>query len=424
MKRFFALLLFLLLLTGCAVHEQPEDSTTFTEVADPPISSLLDGSAPLFQATGGAVTTYRIDGMSFDDLVPMGDRLLAFHNTTTTTLYLLTGIEPEIVATATLGGLYTPADLLQTGNGGLAIYEKASRSVRFLDEMLKELRIARLPADAVGDPVVSPDLNTVYYCTATGIHLLDLGTGIARLLQENDYSAAQTLTGILFSGAYLRHQATLADGTTATMLVNAQTGHRVYTGVLAANTVTDGSCYFLTEDCGSIQQLIFGDLSGTSGVLCPTEAIRNHVPLPRQNALIAIYPEDTSCRFAYYDLTAGKHTADVTLPGLSQIHSICAGVDGTVWFCAYDSAAQTSFLHRWDTSLSPTGSDTVVTGTYYPQRPGYRGSCRPGCQSQPICVQSRYRHHHRRGCADGRPLEGQLHHRIPAPRVRSLASPA
>lgn len=364
MKRLPFLLLFLLLLTGCAVQEQPADTTLSTAVTEPLGSSLLDVASPLYQSTGGAVSTYRIEGVAFDGLIPMGDSLLAFQNTDTTTLYLLSGTQLEIAATATLESTYASSDLLQISGSGLALYQ-GSGPILFLDAALNEIRSAQLPADAIGTPAVSGDLNTVYYCTTAGIHALDLFTGISRPLQQNDAASAQTLAGTLFGGQMLRHQITQPDGSIITSLVDAQTGQTVYTGDRLNDLYTSAQNYFLAVDSGSALQFVFGSYDGAPGVLWPAEAVSNCIPVPAQNALVAVYPSANACRLAYYNLTAGKYTADVTLPDISGIYSLCPGADGRIWFCTYDETTRSTGLQCWDTALSPTGDETVYTDTYY-----------------------------------------------------------
>ena len=364
MKRLTFLLLLLLLLAGCAVQEQPNNTTASTEVTEPPVSSLLDEASALSQATNGAVSTYRIDGISFDALIPMGDGLLAFHNGDTTALYLLGGRQLEVIATTTLDSLYSPTDLLQCSSSGLALCRN-NGSLLFLDATLKEIRATQLPADAIDDPVVSPDLNTVYYCTTSGIQALDLLTGISRPLQQTNAASTQSLTGALFEGQMLRHQITYSDGRITTSLVNVQNGQTVYTGDRLNDLTTSAQNYFLTVDSGSALQFVFGSYDEDPGVLWPAEAITDFMPLPRQNALLALYGNSDGCRLAYYDLTSGKLTGEVTLPGIPQIYSICPGSNGTVWFCAYDDRSQANLLHHWDTTLTPTGDETDYTDTYY-----------------------------------------------------------
>ena len=362
MKRLILLSVILLLLSGCTVPEEPAVTTAPTE---PPISSLLDENAPFQEATGGAVLTYRIENALITGLFPMGDGLLTLQDGAATTLHLIRGTQPEITASAALEYPCDPADLLQVSASGVAIYRKDSRAIHFLDSALRSIRTLQLPADAVGDPAVSPDLNTVYYCTDQGIWATDLLSGISHPLQQNSAYADQAITGALFDGKMLRHEVAFADGSTETHLVSTETGEVLYSGHLAKNLFTAGQHYFLGVNSGTVTQLVFGSTEGTPGVLWPGEAIKNCVPIPAQNALMAVYPSDTACRLAYYDLDTGKHTADVTLPGVPGVYSLCSDASGRIWFCTYDEATRTTAMHCWDAALSPTGDSTVYTDTYY-----------------------------------------------------------
>ena len=368
MKRLILLWVLLLLLCGCSVQEEPVSTTAPKDLEVPPspaVSPLLDESSPLFQQTGGAVTTYRVDDKAFTALLPMGSGLLAMEEADFTNLYLLSGGPMEVTATATLDGAYSAKDLLQASDRGLALYRAEHRSILFLDSTLKEIRTLQLPANAIGDAAVSPDLNTVYYCTDAGIYAIDLLTGISRLLQQNNAASAQSITGLLFDGKMLRHQITLADGSTQTHLVSAETGQILYAGDRANDLFTGGEHYFLAVDSEILTQLVFGSTDGTPGALWPAEPIKNCIPVPERNALIALYPTGNACRLAYYDLTSGKHTADLTLPDIPGIYSLFAGTDGRIWFCTYDEATHSTGIQCWDTTLSPAGDDAVYTGKYY-----------------------------------------------------------
>ena len=364
MKHFFILLLIFFLLTGCTVQEHSDQTTLSTETTEPPISSLLDENMPFYEVTGGAVSTYRVNGLAFDALVPMGNGLLALHNSEASTLYLLSGTPLEVTATAALDNSYALDNLLQVSAAGVAIYDKESGAIHFLDASLQDVRILQVPKDSIGDYAVSPDLNTVYYCTAAGIHAMDLLTGISRPLHQNDASQ-QTLTGLLFDGQMLGYRFTGTDGMEHTQLLSTETGQTLYAGAFADHLYTAGQNYFLGIDSGSVTQLVFGSTDRAPGVLWPEETVTNCIPLPAQNALIALYPSDTQCRLAYYDLTTGKHTADVTLPDTPGIYSLCTDGDGRIWFCTYDETTRTTGLQCWDISLSPTEDDTVYTDTYY-----------------------------------------------------------
>jgi hypothetical protein len=216
----------------------------------------------------------------------------------------------------------------------------------------------------MGDAAVSPDLTTVYYCTAAGIHATDLLTGITRPLQQNN-ADNQALTGLLFDGKMLRHRINYADGRTETYLVSSETGQVLYAGDRANDLFAGGQHYFLAVDSEILTQLVFGSTDSTPGALWPAEPIQNCIPVPERNALIALYPTGNACRLAYYDLTSGKHTADLTLPDIPGIYSLFAGTDGRIWFCTYDEATHSTGIQCWDTTLSPAGDDTVYTGKYY-----------------------------------------------------------
>ena len=268
MKRTILLWALLLLLCGCSVQEEPVSTTAPKDLEVPPspaVSPLLDESSPLFQQTGGAVTTYRVDDKAFTALLPMGSGLLALEEADFTNLYLLSGGPMEVTATATLDGAYSAKDLLQASDRGLALYRAEHRSILFLDGTLNEIRTLQLPADSMGDAAVSPDLTTVYYCTAAGIHATDLLTGITRPLQQNN-ADNQALTGLLFDGKMLRHRINYADGRTETYLVSSETGQILYTGQRANDLFTGGQHYFLAVDSEILTQLVFGSTDGTPGV--------------------------------------------------------------------------------------------------------------------------------------------------------------
>ena len=73
-----------------------------------------------------------------------------------------------------------------------------------LDSQLREITRTTLPENMIGAPIISQTLDQVYFCTSGAIRVLDIKTGISRLLRQQQ-GAWNTLDQLLFDGAVLSY---------------------------------------------------------------------------------------------------------------------------------------------------------------------------------------------------------------------------
>ena len=93
----------------------------------------------------------------------------------------------------------------------------------FLDAELKEIMRIPLPEQTSGNPVISEDLATVFYCAGDKVHALDVATGISRMVRQQNCQW-QTLQGSWFEDSVLQCYVIDEDMSVYTCFLSAETG--------------------------------------------------------------------------------------------------------------------------------------------------------------------------------------------------------
>ena len=360
MKRLLALLLVLVMLSGCAV-QQPEPTTVpTTEPTDPPTEPTSPPGAPLYvansaleQQTGGAVKVYDAHS-SCEAVYPMGDSLLLFMpQLSADRVQIYAGDELYLQGTADVSASVVPGNRgVQISENGISYYDQ---QIVLMDAALQETDRVELPEGVQGNPVVDPQQKYAYFCTENEIRVLDLETGIARLLRQ-EAAVWQSIYGICFDGQVL-----LCD-----VIDEEQNGYLAFidtsTGKLLGRDDAgwDFHSYeetFLLTNSGS--SALYGTWDTEVLELTPAGESAQVWELLSLGGALAVRGAETGLILDFYTLESGLRTASVTLPNAADVYSVAADErNGCVWFLMVDESGE-QVLCRWDHEMTAVADETV-----------------------------------------------------------------
>lgn len=359
MKRFVILLLLPLLLAGCSrppvTGTEPSTAPTVPEP-----SGLYDPESELEQSTGGAVQCYPLDDDTCSRILPLGsDLLLVSRDNTRLTLVTGANLVPVIEKEIPFHVQH-----LQTSPEGVAYWDEENRAVIFLSTTLREISRLQLPQELIGQSWLSPEWNSLYYCTESGLRRLDLGSGISQLVTAQE-SSSQSVTGVFLNGSVVRCTLTDSDGTTLTRMISCTNGEILWEGTSLYELTSAGNDWFARVDQGVVQELLFGD-GDTIQNLWLEDTYNGLLSIPEQNAVLTYREAAWGNRVNYYDLSTGRRSASVRLKGIQQIRDICPDADGEgIWLLAQNASLGTDVICRWTPGDSPTGDMADYTQAHY-----------------------------------------------------------
>ena len=366
MKKIAIFLLLCLLLCGCAA--EPMEETTLptetqpTEYVEP--TGIYDENSSIEAATGGAVRSYPLDMEMVYHMQTMGDSVLVFSGTEGTTLTCLSGDNLYIRGQLELPWLLNAAASTQVTENGISYLDPETREMVFLDVSLKEVKRFAVPEDLVGDPIMSPDRQIMYYCTADSIRAMDLETGIKRLLKQISYST-QTLEELLVNGTVLQCGVGDESGNWELLFIDTQTGETLVRTRENITVVTQDSLWYASVTEGGYRSMIFGGEDQEVAQLNPQDITASSWYLPAQNAAVTASGAQ-NVTVSHYDLESGLITASVKLEGYSNPWCVQAGAqENHIWLLSNDSQTGQAVIHRWDTSKTPVTDETVYTSVRY-----------------------------------------------------------
>ena len=350
MKRLILIFLLALCLTACrAQPELPADTQPATAPAPAATepAGLYDPDSAEEAATDGAVRSYPLGREDSTGIFPMGEDLILFSGEDTATLTKLSGENLYISAELRLDHPLSPEDPSVTvSTKGITLYDPNTRALMFLDTDLTDVSRTVLPEDIQGSPALSADRKHLYYCTADTLMVLDLETGLHKLLKEM-FFPIQSVSGLHCNDTVVECDIVRNDGASLTYFFSADTGETLWEADEPLTLTTWGDRYFAARADGTFTEL----LTGTADVGPFALDFDPHARvLPLTGASwVLLMPEDGSIHL--FDTESGKRIAHLEEP--LDPRSACAAEDA-VWLLSADT------LYRWEPI--PSGDETIYTG--------------------------------------------------------------
>ena len=369
MKRILWILLAIVLLAGCAKKQPSTQQTEPTMVTTQPTEpGLYVPGSEIEKVTSGAVRSFSLEDGEWFGLSSVGADVLV---TGKNAILLLSGAQGWATK-AYVTGLLADTEM-DTHTTGIGYYDPQTRTVTVLDTQLQQVTQKVLPEEIVGTPVISMIRNEAYYFNGTEIRAMELTAGATRsrlLRQQNAMEAL--LPDDYFDGNVLSCQVKDAAGEIRTEYFSSETG-QTYSqdqGIDKMQTYKDQ--YFIDRMDLQAQQLIFGTRGGEkqSFLVQPAEDTML-VPVLEMSGVVSGQETEKGLDLSFYDLTTGKRTAQVVLPGTKAVNAIhCNGA--YIWILAQQEQKQ--ILLRWDITKSAITDENVYIGPFYtPENPDETG---------------------------------------------------
>jgi len=362
MKSLIPLLLSLLLFCGCAPQNPPEETTVATipheEAA--PVQTVL---TMILSQEDGAVRRFQLSE-AITGFLPMEQGLLFFSGQDMTTLTLIHPETGQAAAVYETSILLTPENFtVQVLTDSISFFDSTAMETVVLDNALRLIRKIPAPEGLQGAPLLSSDGGSLFYCTADAVRVLDLKSGISRVLKEASYPV-QGLSGLLLEDTVLQVSITDTDGSWYTLFLSSETGQLLQEAQGNVNPETFGSGFWIEED----SLVRFGSTDGTSMLFQPRLTDADCFFLPEGFRTVTAAAEDGCTVLELYDLATGCRKAILGLDGLTVPHNVCTGTDGRIWFLSENT------LFRWDSAASGISDTTLYIAPYYTrQEPDYEG---------------------------------------------------
>ena len=346
MKKLIPLLLLTLALFGCT-QKPPQETAPPTQIQEvTPVEDdrgcYVPGS-PLEEVTQGAVKLYDPQLEGLQQLLPMGEDLLALSGQDTALLTKLSGDTLRVTAQLELTVCPDPS-LIQVAGSGITYWDSNTCEMVFLDSDLREHQRFYLSDDLIGKPVVSPKWDVIYYFTPTALRARDLQLGIDRIVKEISYPN-QTVNALVQDGSLIHCTVFEENGSRQHLFVDSQTGQtRVQTDLDLLLETRDGGFYASAPE--GAYTSYFYSLDG--------QQIRQLIPFYMNSAcyyfdsrLLAVGAEGN---LFVYDLSSGRSIAAISNTSLQPLSRPVSFLEK--FYFTIDREGST-LIASWDPSLSP-----------------------------------------------------------------------
>lgn len=368
-KALLSLLLAALLLSGCAARDPA--SAEPLETAAAPAAMQTEAPAVTGELYMDLISEehtlrkYALSDPILGFLVVEND-LLFFSDTGTLTL--LSSETGGRIASHDSPILLSPLnETVQILNSGISYFNGAAGETLLLDKTLREIRRIAAPEDLTGMPLLSRDGRSLYYCTASAIRVMDVDSGISRVLKEAAYPV-QSVSGLLLNDTILQISITEADGTWRTLFLSTENGQLKHSAEGNILPETSGTHYFLS----SSSVLLCGAADGSAMVLDARHTDTGCWYLPGSNRVVTSGLTESGSILECYDLTAGSLRAELSLPCSLFPEHTAETADGAVWFLHSDEDGQALF--RWDPEQTAVSDENLYIHPYYTRSdPDYEG---------------------------------------------------
>lgn len=382
MKRWIAIALAMLLLSGCGTSPgvQEDDGNKPNQQQDdqPQLVSLYDPYSEAEKASDGALRAYLLGDAIYTGLMDFGGKLLVISQGGEMTL--LQGELGEISATAAtdLSESWGSTDLCTNGQS-CAYYVSSRSEVVLLDERLQVAARIPLPEDMQGNPLIQLKRGEIFYCTEDQIRAINIQTGISRMVRSHS-TMTQELLGSYFDDSLIACMVTDQQANQNILYLDTQTGQELDKKTAWYRMHTWGQSYYVHMPQSEGGQVVFGNRDDVMMRLDVPET--QLFPALESWGVVGGLADETGLIISYYDLQTGNKTAQVKLAGHETLTDVVC--DGSyVWLLADKT------LYRWDVKASAVKDETVYTSQMYTEEaPDTEGLER--CRARADELENRY----------------------------------
>jgi len=357
------LILMILLLGGCANPAAQEAAQTSSIPPSPAAGTVLTKAVTgLESATDGALRAFSLESPGCGGLAALDGAVVII--TRGEDAVFLRRLDPE---TCTLGpalefqaDILAPEAALRSDGQRLSWYDAASGQLVATNGNGEETVLLDCPGDVTGVPMLSPDGERLYYCTARDIRVLERSTGISRVLKEEP-AKGKTLAGIHMNGTVLSFRYRDPQLGERICFLCAETGRLLWEGPGEVMLWSGEEEYLALLPEGTESTLVTGTGDTEPRVLLCGGSVAGCWYVPRENSAFILEEGEGTAALCRYRLPEGILDARLELPpGTVLSRLVCAG-DGSIWFTL---AGEDTTLYRW-LPETLTGSERH-TLPYYP----------------------------------------------------------
>ena len=335
---------------------KPTESVGFCEPETLPETILSD-----------SLRVYPLGTDSASGIAFCGPDILLFSGDEKTMLTLLSG-NMAVKAETSLSCPVSADDAgVVVTDHGVTYADRNTCQLVFLDRMLTEIRRIPLPADC-STMALSADGLLLYYCTPEALRVLDLETGLDRLIRQMQFPV-QNLTGLHGNDTIMQCAVTNSAGYSSTLFLSAENGALLYEAHEETSLQTHGDLYFTTRMDGGYLELISGSAHFGPSILVPPQDFDGILPVLSRHSLVLYSYHDNATLLDYYDLQSGTRPSRAEFPDFIIPRSIQPDPeDNTLWFLYFDRNSQQDMLCAWDLDRSASGDEAQYLQNRWNQR--------------------------------------------------------
>ena len=355
-KQILGIVLFALLLSGCAGNADPDVETTATPAEKP---TLWITSGTVERQTKGAVRQYALENKLYRDMCLVGDQLVLIDSLEQTGLTSLFGPEGVLDSETVLGLKLPEQGGYQVLPNGFVYYNPQTNQAVFLNPQLERTDSVSLPKDMEGTPLFSPDGNTVFYCVGQEIRAYDIEKKLHRLVKSHTCEE-QTLLDVYLNGDLISCRTEDGSGNMQTIWISTQTGQTVAGDDRLKKLWTCAEDFFALHMDGIVQRKLFGK-AGEKAKEFTLDSENLQPVLELGGVLQWSRNDEGALTLSLYDLKSGKKSAGITIEHTGIPKQFLAdGKNSCIWMLLGTDDGDA--LLRWDVKAQ---ASAVKGGSVY-----------------------------------------------------------